>query len=264
MVDGLLAAYDEQLRGQSELAQAVAVERHGPLWWAMFDAESGFVTYRSLDGISGAALDELIRATVAHFSAAPAVARVEWKTRGHDQPTDLPERLVSHGFVAEDPETVMIGDVSALVADRPLPDGVTLRRVSTIEDVQRMLDMQTLVFENPYPARAAEVARRLVEDSDEIEAWVAEADGEVVCAGRIERVTGTLFAGLYGGATRADWRHRGVYRALTAARARSAAAKGVRYLFSDCTEFSRPILQRSGLQPVTTTTPFVWSRGESC
>ena len=33
-----------------------------------------------------------------------------------------------------------------------------------------------------------------------------------------------------------------------------------RYLQSDCTEMSRPILERSGLSRVTTTTPFVWQR----
>ena len=63
-----------------------------------------------------------------------------------------------------------------------------------------------------------------------------------------------------GGATDPDWRGRGLYRALTAARARSALARGVRYLHSDCTEMSRPILERAGLVAVTTTTPYVWHR----
>ena len=48
--------------------------------------------------------------------------------------------------------------------------------------------------------------------------------------------------------------------ALTAARARSALDRGVRWLNSDCTEMSRPILERSGLVAVTTTTPYVWTR----
>ena len=263
MADDLLAAYDDQLRGDSELAQAVRKERHGPLWWAMFDAESGFVTYRSLDGLDGPALDALIEATVEHFAAQPRIARVEWKTRGHDLPEDLADRLIAHGFAAEEPETVMIGEVSALIEERPLPAGVTVRSITAVEDVQRMIDMQAQVFEGPHPARAAEVSRRIVEGFGEIEAWVAEADGEVICTGRIELVPGTAFAGLYGGATRADWRNRGVYRALTAARARSAAAKGVQLLHSDCTEYSRPILQRSGLAPVTTTTPYVWTRDQA-
>ena len=93
------------------------------------------------------------------------------------------------------------------------------------------------------------------------EFWVAEVDGRVISAGRLTRVAGTEFAGLWGGATLPEWRGRGVYRALTAARARSAIAHGVRYLHSDCSPMSRPILERSGLVAVTTTTPYNWRRG---
>ncbi|HEY1105717.1 MAG TPA: GNAT family N-acetyltransferase, partial [Agromyces sp.] len=88
----------------------------------------------------------------------------------------------------------------------------------------------------------------------------AEADGKVVSAGRLEPVPGTTFAGVWGGATLVEWRGRGIYRALTAARARSALALGKTLMHSDSTEFSRPILERSGLVKVSTTTPYVWRR----
>ena len=45
-----------------------------------------------------------------------------------------------------------------------------------------------------------------------------------------------------------------------AARARSAIRHGKRYITSDATEFSRPILERSGLVKVSTTTPYEWTR----
>lgn len=63
-----------------------------------------------------------------------------------------------------------------------------------------------------------------------------------------------------GGATRPEWRGRGIYRALTAARARSALALGKRLMHSDSTEFSRPILERAGLVKVSATTPYMWRR----
>ena len=87
------------------------------------------------------------------------------------------------------------------------------------------------------------------------------ADGQVVSAGRLEPVPGTEFAGVWGGATLEEWRGRGIYRALTAARARSALALGKTLMYSDSTEFSRPILERSGLLRVSTTTPYRWERG---
>ncbi len=95
---------------------------------------------------------------------------------------------------------------------------------------------------------------------DDMEMWVAELDGEIVTAGRLEPVEGTDFAGIWGGATRPEHRGRGIYRALTAARARSAIAHGKRYINSDSTEFSRPILERSGFLKVSTTTPYEWHR----
>jgi GNAT superfamily N-acetyltransferase len=90
--------------------------------------------------------------------------------------------------------------------------------------------------------------------------WVAEADGHVVCSGRLAFVEGTEFAGIWGGSTLPEWRGKGIYRALTAARAAAALEEGVRLINSDCTVMSRPILERSGLVAVTTSTPYVWKR----
>ncbi len=71
---------------------------------------------------------------------------------------------------------------------------------------------------------------------------------------------GTEFAGVWGGATRPEFRGRGIYRALTAARARSALALGKTLIHSDSTEYSRPILERYGFVKVSTTTPYAWER----
>ena len=95
---------------------------------------------------------------------------------------------------------------------------------------------------------------------DGMELWVAEAGGEIVGAGRMEPVADSDFAGIWGGATRSRWRGRGIYRALTAARARSAIRLGKTLINSDSTEYSRPILERSGLIKVSTTTPYLWRR----
>jgi predicted GNAT family acetyltransferase len=82
----------------------------------------------------------------------------------------------------------------------------------------------------------------------------------MVSTGRIDAVDGTDFAGIWGGATRPQWRGRGIYRALTAERARSALRMGKTYINSDSTEYSRPILERSGFVKASTTTPYNWRR----
>ena len=257
----LLTVYDSQLRGESEVLGAVSWDQSGPLWRAKFD-DGGFVGYRDLDGYEGTALDRLISETVEYFAEDPAMGSFEWKTRGHDRPDDLPDRLVASGLEPEELETVMIGEAASLSVDVELPEGVALRRVDNLPDRAELLDaaarMQAEVFGRG--GSGAELLARVDSSEGRAEVWVAEAEGQVVSAGRLEMVSGTEFAGLWGGATLAEWRGRGIYRALTSARARSALARGARFLQSDCSPMSRPILERSGLVAVTTTTPYVWSR----
>jgi GNAT superfamily N-acetyltransferase len=87
----------------------------------------------------------------------------------------------------------------------------------------------------------------------------AEAGGEVDSAAWLVLRPRTEFAGLWGGSTLSQWRGRGIYRALAAARAQLAAARGVRYLQVDASRDSAPILRRLGFRAVTTTTPHVWT-----
>ncbi|MFT2720488.1 GNAT family N-acetyltransferase [Deinococcus sp. A31D244] len=255
----LLTAYDTQLREGAEMTGATTVTRDGPLWRGTF-GDCGFVTYRDLGGLTGPALDQLIARTITYYTTQTPVTSFEWKTRSHDQPADLPDRLAAHGLHAREPETVMLGEASLLAVDVPLPAGVSLRRIDAqpdpMPDLIRAAAAQERAFGVPF--RPADLVQRLEGKQDLMEFWVAEANGAVICTGRLELVPGTAFAGIWGGGTIPEWRGQGVYRALVAQRARSALVRGARYLHSDSTEFSRPILQRSGLLPVTTTTPYIW------
>lgn len=62
--------------------------------------------------------------------------------------------------------------------------------------------------------------------------FVAE-DAESIMVGRLEPVHGTEFVGIWGAATLEAYRGRGIYRALTAAPARSAMAQGKTLVHSD-------------------------------
>jgi hypothetical protein len=258
-----LAAYDEQLRGEAEVSGADSWDRSGPLYRAV-SSRGGFVSYDNLDGVDD--IDALIADTIAFFEAIPQVEEFEWKTRGHDHPADLGDRLEAAGFVPDEIETVMVGDAAGLAQDVDLPDDVSVRRVDQLPDrdtlVTEAAEMQRAVFGDGPSGQ--EVLERLDRLGGLEEFWVAEAVEEagrrVISAGRLDFVENSDFAGLWGGATVPEWRGRGVYRALTAARARSTLAAGKRYLHSDCTAMSRPILERSGLVAVTTTTPYLWRR----
>lgn len=258
----LLAAYDDQLRTDAELPGALSVAKHGPLVLGTYPGGRGFVTYRDLAGADRAGVTGLVAAALAHFEADPQIGIVEWKTRGHDNAPGLHQSLVDAGFEQGEPESIMIGEAASLIAEVPMTAGVTLRKITDERDVRAMSAMVGAVFGDDDAAceRIADSLLLRLSHDDGMELWVAEVEGEMVCAGRLEPVARTEFAGIWGGATRPDWRGKGIYRALTAERAKSAVALGKRFVNSDSTEFSRPILERSGLVKVSTTTPYEWRR----
>jgi hypothetical protein len=256
----LLRAYDDELRTDAETPSATSVDMLGPVRLVTFAGGRGFVTYRDLGGADAAGIRRLVQEALAHYRDDPEIRRVEWKTRGHDHAPGLHDALVNHGFVPDEPESVMVGEVRSLIADVALPEGVVLRRVTDEPDVRAMCAMQDRVFGDPVSDDTANAILRRRSLDDGMELWVAEAEGQIVSAGRLEPVRGSRFAGVWGGATVPEWRGRGIYRALTSARAESALALGKSLVHSDSTEFSRPILERSGLVKVTTTTPYLWRR----
>ena len=103
------------------------------------------------------------------------------------------------------------------------------------------------------------LAKEREADPEGLRIFLAEGGDTVVSAGWIRFPSGTEFGTLWGGATLREWRGRGIYRSLVAVRARIAAERGCRYLEIDASDDSRPILERLGFIPVTTTTPYVWS-----
>ncbi|MGN9765882.1 GNAT family N-acetyltransferase [Micromonospora sp. SD12] len=253
-------AYDAQIRPEipDPLPAGVVVERDGPLVRVLGLDQRGFLTYRTLDGLAGAELDALIARQVEFFRRRGEA--VEWKLNGHDQPADLPDRLRAAGFVAEAEETVVVGPVAALAAAVPvLPEGVRLREVSAREDLERIAAMEEAVWHDDRSHLVTGLAREIEADPQSITVVVAEADDTVVSAGWVRYQANTGFATLWGGSTLPQWRRRGVYRALVAYRARLAEQRGRTLLQVDCSPESRSILQRLGLVPVTTTTPYVYT-----
>ncbi|MBP2414077.1 ribosomal protein S18 acetylase RimI-like enzyme [Arthrobacter stackebrandtii] len=253
-----LKAYDQQLRTDAETPSAVDVTRMGPLRLVTFAGGRGFITYQDLDGVGG--LTAVVNQALEHFRSNPDITEVEWKTRGHDHAPGLHEALIANGFTPDDTESIMVGPLEALCQDAPLPDGVSLRKVAGSDDVRAMSAMADEAFGEAVSTRQADALIARLARNDGMELWVAEVGGRMVSTGRLEPVPNTDFAGIWGGATLEAFRGRGIYRALTAARACSALAQGKTLVHSDSTEFSRPILERSGLLKVSTTTPYNWKR----
>jgi len=252
----LLDAYDEQMRGAPPSPPAgVTYERDGPLL-RIVGQFRGFVSAPRDVGVRGAGLDRLIARQRDYFAARGEA--VEWKTRAHDEPADLTERLRAAGFVPEERETVLIGLTAEMATEPVVPDGVVIRRVTTDAGMRRIAAMESAVWEQDWTWLGEDLIGRVAAAPSEIAVFAAEAGGEVVSAAWLVFRAGTDFAGLWGGSTLREWRGRGIYRALVATRARLAEARGLRYLHVDASDDSAPILRRLGFRAVTSTTPYVW------
>lgn len=251
-----LTAYDDQLRTDAETPGAIDVTRLGPLHLVTFEQGRGFITYRDLAEMDEQGLGDLITGALEHYRADPSITCVEWKTRAHDHAPGLHEALTAHGFEPGEAESIMIGPLEALCQGVEGAVGGTVRRVTSEAEVRAMSAMLDEAVGEGSDLRSGEELVARLARGDGLELWVAEAAGRIVCGGRLEPVAGTEFVGIWGGATLEAYRGRGIYRALTAERARSALRQGKKFVHSDSTEFSRPILERAGLLTVSTTTPY--------
>jgi hypothetical protein len=259
--DALLAEFDRRFRGHvpTDLPDGVVVDRDGPLVRYTSFSFGGFVEPSGPDALAGVELDALIARQIEHYGARGE--SFEWKTYAHDLRGDeLIERLAAAGFVPQEPETVVVAPVAELPRESPPPEGVVLRDVSERADLEAIDRLHEAVWgEREHAPLSGDLEAELAATPEDFVVTVAEAAGEVVSAGWIRIDAGSGFAGLYGGSTLAEWRRRGIYRALVARRARLAAERGVDYLEVDASEDSRPILERLGFVAITTTTPFIWS-----
>ncbi|MGW4049410.1 GNAT family N-acetyltransferase [Streptomyces sp. NPDC004779] len=250
----LLDLYDRQLRREARPdGPDCRVERSGAVVRQTGPAHAwNGVLWSGLDEHTA---DAAIAEQLAHYRAEGVP--FEWKLYAHDGPADLGARLVAAGFTPEEPETLMAAEADAQAGAVALPPGVELREVTDAEGVRQVVE----VHERAFGTDSSDLGRRLLDrmaaDPGTVTAVLALAGGVPVSAARLELCPGTDFAGLWGGGTVEEWRGRGLYRALVAHRARVAAVRGHRYVQVDAAPTSRPILQRLGFVPLTTTTPYV-------
>jgi GNAT superfamily N-acetyltransferase len=250
----VLATFDTQMRRRPRDANALIeqdhmVNRHmSPGGWTG-------VLWSDLDEASA---DEVIDAQIRRF--ARQGRPWEWKHYSHDRPADLAERLVSRGFEAGHPETLMVADLASLDVTSAPPPGVVLRQVSTEGDVALLVGLCDEAFgrrEADSAVLASELLTLLRRTPPESAGVLAMMGERAVGAGRVELPPTVDFASLWGGATLPARRGRGIRRALVASRAATAIAAGYRYLQVNALSASQPILGRLGFAALATTTPFV-------
>jgi hypothetical protein len=240
--DTLRALYDRALRQNIRYGHTRREVVNGVIRHVTEPPRLNFVLYSDLtEGNADAAIAE----QVAHFRALGQP--FEWKVYDHDRPADLRERLLRHGFVADEPDTIMVLDLQE--APEPLlqPVEADVRRLTSPEQLDDLVSILEGVYENSfdwvYPQLGGDMAR-----PDYLSIYVAYVNGVPASTAWIYFYPNSQFAGLWGGSTLAFYRRLGLYSALLAVRVQEALQRGVRFLTIDASEMSRPIVSRHGFR----------------
>ena len=224
------------------------VVRHTPVV-----GHTGVVLHSSLTADTA---DAVIASQMAFFSGLGQ--EFEWKVFSHDQPPDLVQRLAAHGFEIDETEAVLVYDLRS-AADLPGPArDVAVKRISTHHELRDV----TLVKARVYGDGFSDIADRLAYEMDHapetLSVYLASVGETPAACGWIRFRPGGAFAGLWGGSTIPELRHRGIYTALVGARLDEARRRGVRYVTVDAGQMSRPILEKLGFQLLTHATACTW------
>jgi GNAT superfamily N-acetyltransferase len=233
----ILALYDVQMRNDPPPELGVRHERAGSVVRAVGRYNCILSSHLNAENADAAIAEQ-----AAHFRNAHS--DVEWKVYSHDLPADLGQRLGVAGFEPDDAETLMAFDLANDLAAGAMPNDVVVQRVADKRGLEDLVAVNEAIWDHGDVARNEMYAQRLRDPS--LGLYVAYADGRPVAAARLEMPRDRPFAGLWGGCTLPEFRGRGIFRAIVAARAAEARVNGFRFLNVDAAETSRPILERLG------------------
>ena len=253
----LLAHYDRELRVNAPLpGPGFRYERAGTilrLVGSSPEAHDNCVVFSRLDA---AGADAAIGGEIDRFASLGHA--FEWKLHGHDEPADLADRLLSHGFAADPPETIVVRD---LAEQPPRPRSISAIEIRRIEEPARLADLvavQDAVWNDDHAWYGRALAGELAADPAQIEILVAYAQAHPIATSLMRLHRGTQFGSLWGAATLPSFQRRGLYTALAERHAVTALAAGARLLTVDANENSRPVLERVGFRPLVGVQGFVW------
>ncbi len=217
-----------------------------------FDGSHHSISFSSL---SNATADSVIAEQAAHYRALGI--EVEWKVYQHDNPPDLLERVERHGFEAGPCETVLVLDLRDRLNWIDEASAQQVVRVENTLQVELFRSAAEEIFKKNYGFTASEVLSAIKSGSTRHRAYMVIDGSAAMSIGRLYTHPQSRFGGLYGGGTLEQYRGRGFYRAIVAARAKDAVKLGARYLIVDALPTSRPILENLGFVCLTKTWPCI-------
>ena len=206
------------------------------------------------------AIDAAIEAEIEYFRRLGH--SFEWKVYDHDQPPNLRERLLAHGFQAGQPEAFMVLDLDEAPEALLATPAHEVRKLTSPDDLEDYRAVSEQAWGREGAGHIDFVAEMLRDSPDELGVYVAYLDGTPASCARASFQRGSRFAGMWAGATVPAFRKRGLYQALVAARVQEAMQRGYSFMTIDALPTSRPIVERHGFRFVTYTHPLEWRPDE--
>jgi GNAT superfamily N-acetyltransferase len=186
----------------------------------------------------GRAFDRRLAETIALFATLDRVPHV-WPREAFNQPADLADRLVGHGFAdVGGGHLMLLADAERCVAAarRPLPRGVTVERLHGVTGDARIRAAAGIArvlveaFEVEPDRRAPiELETEAMFDLGQLHACLVRVDGEPAAAAKRATFDGATYLSSIG--TRVDFRGRGLAEVATAAVTADAIAEGCRWTY---------------------------------
>ncbi len=200
-------------------------------------------------------LHDVIHREVDYFT--PMKQPFTWKVYDHDLLPNLKDELSSHGFEHHnDPADVMVLDVKNAPASLFEPFSADIRRINTLAGLQDVI----YVLDHVWGGHHAWVNERLgahlqvpgylsvyaayVEDRPASIAWTYFPRGH--------------FATLFAGSTIPEYRKKGLYTGLLAARLQEIRECGYPFAVVETGAMSKPIVAKYGFQHLTTVYDYEW------
>lgn len=254
----MLAIFDKEVRRECEWTRMRRDILPNIVRYTLTDVGhgSGHISWSDLTSDTA---DAAIKSQIDYFKALNV--DFEWKYYRHDKPEDLPQRLLAHGFKAEEPEALMVADINDLPQAYWTMDVSAVSRVTTPHEVDEIMRMESEVWGQEISGFAAGMKYDLEFHPDSISVFAVWKDGRIVSAAWTHYLLSTSFATLWGGSTLLNYRRKGYYAALLAVRAREARERGFRFLQVDASPDSQPILAKHGFKCLGYSTPYEWEPG---
>jgi GNAT superfamily N-acetyltransferase len=248
----ILTLFDQTQRQRTNSPDLQTTD-HTIRWIAGPDEGPGCVVYSRLTEETA---DAAIAAEIAFYTSFGQL--FEWKWYAHDTPADLSDRLRAQGFEPDEPETLVCLELADAPAALVSPITHDVRRLSDPAQIADVAAVQNAVWEEDLSWITEAITAEMRDTPENISIYVAYADGKPVSAAWIRFRGADPFVSLWGGSTVAEYRGQGFYTALLAARIQEAIQRGARFATVDARETSRPILEKRGFRPLTTTQAFLY------